>query len=194
MAAGVDKIRLTGGEPTVRRDLVPISAQLAALPGLRTLAMTTNGIALTRQLPALRAAGLAALNISLDTLREERYVELTRRQGAARVRAAIEAAAAQGFSVKVNVVVMRGKNDDEILDFVELVRGRPVNVRFIEYMPFDDNEWATNKMVRCWQFLRCSLCVVLQVCCSADKGAWTTLTSLSRFSRAQARRRALVPA
>ena len=132
----------------MRRDLEAMARQLAALPGLQALAMTTNGIALGRQLPALRTAGLSALNISLDTLLEERYMQLTRRQGSQRVLAAIHSAAAQGFHVKVNNVVMRGQNDDEMLNFVELVRHLPINIRFIEYMPFDDNDWASNKMVR----------------------------------------------
>jgi molybdenum cofactor biosynthesis enzyme MoaA len=148
VAEGANKIRLTGGEPTVRRDLVGISRRLAALPGLQTLAMTTNGLALGRQLAPLRAAGMSALNISLDTLREERFVELTRRRGGARVLAAVRDAVAHGFAVKVNVVLMRGVNDDELLDFVELARELPVNVRFIEYMPFDDNAWSRAKMVR----------------------------------------------
>jgi cyclic pyranopterin phosphate synthase len=146
--AGVTKVRLTGGEPTVRRDLVDIARGIGALPGLETLAMTTNGLALARSLPALRAAGLSALNISLDTLRPERFEALTRRPGHARVLAAIDAALSAGFGpVKVNCVVMRGVNDDEIGDFVGLTRSTPVNVRFIEYMPFDDNVWATSKLV-----------------------------------------------
>ena len=145
---GVTKVRLTGGEPTVRRDLVDVCARLAALPGLQTLAMTTNGLALRRSLHALRAAGLSALNISLDTLRPERFAEMTRHRGQERVLAAIHEAVALGFAVKVNVVVMRGDNEDELLDFVALTRDAPLNVRFIEYMPFDDNAWSRRKMVR----------------------------------------------
>eukprot|EP00899_Mesostigma_viride_P003891 jgi/Mesvir1/13502/Mv25217-RA.1 len=145
---GVDKIRLTGGEPTVRKDLVDICRALTSLPGLRTLSMTTNGIVLASKLPALREAGLNALNISLDTLHEDKFVRLTRRKGHARVLQAVEAAMALGFDpVKVNVVVMRGINDDEVLDFVEMTRGAPINVRFIEFMPFDGNVWNVNKMV-----------------------------------------------
>lgn len=148
MHEGVTKVRLTGGEPTVRRDLVEICDRLAALPGLQTLAMTTNGLVLRRSLRALRAAGLTALNISLDTLRPERFLHMTRHQGQERVLAAIHEAVALGFAVKVNVVVMRGQNDDEVLDFVALARDAPLNVRFIEYMPFDDNAWSRRKMVR----------------------------------------------
>jgi GTP 3',8-cyclase len=148
VAEGVSKVRITGGEPTVRRDLVDIATQLAALPGLQTLAMTTNGLVLQRHLPALKQAGVSALNISLDTLRADRFVQLTRHSGHERVLAAIHAAVAMGFAVKVNVVVMRGVNDDELLDFVDMTRTLPVNVRFIEFMPFDDNTWSQKKLVR----------------------------------------------
>ncbi|KIZ00996.1 Molybdopterin biosynthesis protein CNX2 [Monoraphidium neglectum] len=148
VGAGVDKIRLTGGEPTVRKDLLEICRSLSALPGLRTLAMTSNGVALKRQLPQLQEAGLNALNISLDTLRPDRFEALTRRAGHGKVLASIEEALRLGFApLKVNVVVMRGVNDDEIIDFSELTRDAPLNVRFIEYMPFDGNVWSDSKMV-----------------------------------------------
>ncbi|KFM22739.1 Cyclic pyranopterin monophosphate synthase, mitochondrial [Auxenochlorella protothecoides] len=148
VSAGVDKIRLTGGEPTLRKDLVRLVASLSALPGLASIGITTNGLTLGRQLAALRSAGLTHLNISLDTLRPDRFVTLTRRQGHARVLASIQEAIAQGYDpVKVNVVVMRGVNDDEIADFVEMTRHAPINVRFIEYMPFDGNVWSDKKMV-----------------------------------------------
>lgn len=97
MAAGVDKIRLTGGEPTLRKDLVHIVTSLSALPGLRSVGITTNGLTLGRQLAALRSAGLTHLNISLDTLRPDRFVALTRRQGHDRVMASIRASLAQGY-------------------------------------------------------------------------------------------------
>jgi molybdenum cofactor biosynthesis enzyme MoaA len=145
---GITKIRLTGGEPTLRRDLVEIAQQLGGLPGLKVLAMTTNGVALKRKLEPLRAAGLEALNISLDTMKEDRFRELTRRQGAARVLDVVHLAMEMDFNVKVNNVVMRGVNDDEVLDFVDLTRDFPLNVRFIEYMPFDDNAWSQHKLVR----------------------------------------------
>eukprot|EP00775_Hariotina_reticulata_P003731 gene3731-3992_t len=148
--AGVSKIRLTGGEPTVRRDLLDIVQRLNSLRplGLSTIAMTSNGVVLSKQLPALVDAGLDALNISLDSLRSERFEQLTRRKGHHKVLESIGRAVELGFDpVKVNVVVMRGVNDDEMADFVELTRHQPVNVRFIEYMPFDGNVWSTNKMV-----------------------------------------------
>lgn len=148
VAAGVDKIRLTGGEPTLRSDIVDLTRRLSALPGLTSLGITTNGIALARKLPELQAAGLTHLNISLDTLRADRFEAMTRRRGHARVLAAIGQALELGYDpVKVNVVVMRGVNDDEIGDFVEMTRHKAVNVRFIEYMPFDGNVWSDTKMV-----------------------------------------------
>ncbi|KAL3159838.1 GTP 3',8-cyclase, mitochondrial [Trebouxia sp. C0009 RCD-2024] len=145
---GVNKIRLTGGEPTLRRDIVDLTKELNALPGLQAIGITTNGIALRRKLPELQAHGLSLLNLSLDTLRPERFERMTRRRGHDRVLETLDLAVRLGFApVKVNVVVMRGVNDDEIADFVELTRDRSINVRFIEYMPFDGNVWSDTKMV-----------------------------------------------
>ncbi|CAL7937148.1 unnamed protein product [Xylocopa violacea] len=143
---GVNKIRLTGGEPTVRRDIVDIIAGLKQLPGLEQVAITTNGLTLTRQLPSLQRAGLDALNISLDTLKENRFEQFTRRKGWSRVMASIDLAIQLGYN-PVNCVVMKGFNDDEIIDFVDLTKSRPIDVRFIEYMPFQGNEWNQNKMI-----------------------------------------------
>ncbi|KAF6260541.1 molybdenum cofactor biosynthesis prote [Scenedesmus sp. NREL 46B-D3] len=150
--AGVRKIRLTGGEPTVRKDLQEIVQRLSNLKplGLQTIAITSNGITLGRQLPGLVQAGLSlnGLNISLDSLRPERFERLTRRRGHGRVLQSIQKAVEMGFDpVKVNVVLQRGVNDDEVADFVEMTRTQPINVRFIEYMPFDGNVWSTGKMV-----------------------------------------------
>jgi cyclic pyranopterin phosphate synthase len=148
VAAGVTKIRLTGGEPTVRRDLGDIVKRLRALDGLQTIAITTNGITLHKKIEELRNNGLTHVNISLDTLVPAKFEFLTRRKGHDRVLRSIKAACALGFDpVKVNVVLMRGVNDDEILDFVEMTRHDPINVRFIEYMPFDGNKWETKKVV-----------------------------------------------
>jgi cyclic pyranopterin phosphate synthase len=139
---GVRKIRLTGGEPTVRRGIEGLVARLAKLPGLETLAMTTNGVLLGEKALALRAAGLAGLNVSLDTLKREKFLEITGEDRFQEVMAGIEAALAAGFvPLKLNVVVMAGVNDDELCDFVEFARARPVNLRFIEYMPFKGNRW-----------------------------------------------------
>jgi len=145
---GITKIRLTGGEPLSRRDVGQIAERLGALPGLKTLAMTTNGISLAKRAGDLRAAGLNALTISLDTLRRDRFVEIAKRDQFGAVMDGIEAALAAGFApLKINVVVMRGVNDDEILDFVAWAKDRPINVRFIEYMPFPDNHWSTGGLM-----------------------------------------------
>ncbi|XP_047946727.1 GTP 3',8-cyclase, mitochondrial-like [Salvia hispanica] len=148
VSSGVNKIRLTGGEPTVRKDIDDICLQLSHLKGLKTLAMTTNGITLANKLPRLKECGLTLLNISLDTLVPAKFEFMTRRRGHERVLNSINAAIELGYSpVKVNCVVMRGFNDDEICDFVELTREKPINVRFIEFMPFDGNVWNSKKLV-----------------------------------------------
>ncbi|KAF2907967.1 hypothetical protein DAI22_12g140200 [Oryza sativa Japonica Group] len=148
VTSGVDKIRLTGGEPTIRKDIEDICLHLSGLKGLKTLAMTTNGLVLSKKLPRLKECGLNALNISLDTLVPAKFEFMTRRKGHSRVMESIDAAIELGFqSVKVNCVVMRGMNDDEICDFVEMTRDKPVNVRFIEFMPFDGNVWNVKKLV-----------------------------------------------
>ncbi|XP_046627732.1 molybdenum cofactor biosynthesis protein 1 isoform X1 [Neodiprion virginianus] len=145
---GVQKIRLTGGEPTVRQDLVEIVGRLKELEGLEQVAITTNGLTLTRQLSTLQRAGLDGLNISLDTLKEERFEKFTRRKGWPRVMAAIDLAVQLGYDpVKINCVIMRNYNDDELVDFVTFTKDRPIDVRFIEYMPFSGNKWQQNKMV-----------------------------------------------
>eukprot|EP00252_Welwitschia_mirabilis_P010343 TRINITY_DN23555_c0_g1_i1.p1 TRINITY_DN23555_c0_g1~~TRINITY_DN23555_c0_g1_i1.p1 ORF type:complete len:436 (+),score=68.01 TRINITY_DN23555_c0_g1_i1:100-1407(+) len=148
VSSGVNKIRLTGGEPTIRADLIDICNELTRLKGLKTLAMTTNGLVLTKKLTPLKAAGLNALNISLDTLAPAKFEFLTRRKGLGKVLESIEVAISLGYNpVKVNCVVMRGLNDDEICDFVEMTREKPINVRFIEFMPFDGNVWNVKKLV-----------------------------------------------
>lgn len=147
---GVKKIRLTGGEPLVRKDAIEIVRRLKNIPGLETVAMTTNGVTLARKLPALKDAGLDAINLSLDTLRAEKFEFISRRPkaGHSKVLEAVEKSLELGYNpLKINCVVMRGLNDDEILDFVELTREKAVDVRFIEYMPFDGNKWDTRKMV-----------------------------------------------
>jgi len=140
---GITKIRLTGGEPLTRRDIGTIATRLGALPGLKTLAMTTNGISLAERAAKLRKAGLGSLTISLDTLRRDRFKEIAKRDQFQAVMDGIDASLAAGYApLKINVVVMRGVNDDEILDFVGWAKDRPINVRFIEYMPFPDNHWS----------------------------------------------------
>lgn len=139
---GVTKIRLTGGEPLVRSNLDVLIGQLAALDGLECLAMTTNGLLLKPRAARLKALGLQALNVSLDTLQRKRFAEITRLDAFDEAMGGLRAALDAGFdTLKLNVVVMAGVNDDEILDFVDFAADRPLNVRFIEYMPFKDNRW-----------------------------------------------------
>lgn len=151
---GVTKIRLTGGEPTVRKDLVDIITQLKQIDGLEQVGITTNALVLTRQLVPLQRAGLDAINISLDTLKPERFEKFTRRRGYERVIAGIDLAIQLGYRPKVNCVLMRGQNDDEINDFVEFTRDRNVDIRFIEYMPFSGNKWDGQKMVPYQEILK----------------------------------------
>lgn len=144
---GVDSIRLTGGEPTVRAKLPRLVAMLAGL-GV-DLAMTTNGATLGLIAQDLADAGLKRINISLDSLNRERFIELTRRDELDRVLDGVEAAKSAGFDpVKINVVLMAGVNDDEIVDFVEFGREKGVMVRFIEFMPLDaDERWGPDRVV-----------------------------------------------
>ena len=144
---GVDGIRLTGGEPTVRARL-PVLVEMLSGLGV-DLAMTTNGVTLPLLARDLRAAGLGRVNISCDSLRADRFAELARRDELPRVLEGIDAAVDAGFSpVKVNCVVMRGVNDDEIADFVDFGRRKGVEVRFIEFMPLDaDGIWSNDTVV-----------------------------------------------
>ncbi|BFZ54971.1 Molybdenum cofactor synthesis protein 1 [Savitreella phatthalungensis] len=150
VSQGVTKIRLTGGEPTVRRDIVELVQRLGELRalGLREIAMTSNGIALKRKLPHLVAAGLTHLNISLDTLDPHQYTLVTRRRGLEAVLESIDLALELGVQpLKINCVLIKGVNDREMLDFVEMTRDRDLEVRFIEYMPFDGNRYSREKLV-----------------------------------------------
>uniref|UniRef100_A0A8C5BAM1 GTP 3',8-cyclase n=1 Tax=Gadus morhua TaxID=8049 RepID=A0A8C5BAM1_GADMO len=153
---GVDKIRLTGGEPLIRPDVLDIIAELRKLEGLKTIAVTTNGMNLARLLPKLKDSGLDLLNISLDTLIPAKFEFIVRRKGFHKVMEGIDKALEMGYNpVKVNCVVMRGLNEDEILDFVALTEKKPIEVRFIEYMPFDGNKWNFKKMVSYQEMLDC---------------------------------------
>jgi cyclic pyranopterin phosphate synthase len=137
---GVRSIRLTGGEPLIRKDLHELVAMIAATPGIDDIALSTNGLLLTEQAQQLRAAGLTRANISLDTLREDRFEAIARRPGLQRVLDGIDAAFAAGLGpIKLNCVVMRGQNDDEVEAFAEMTRDRAVAVRFIEVMPVHEN-------------------------------------------------------
>lgn len=152
---GVTKIRLTGGEPTVRKDFVNLVQQLGQLRplGLQELCLTTNGISLYRKLPDLVAAGVTGINLSLDTLDPFQFTLLTRRNGhdavlrSMRHILAMNASGQASIALKLNCVVLRGINDREILDFVGLAQDNDMEIRFIEYMPFDRNKWSAGKMV-----------------------------------------------
>lgn len=154
VSQGVTKIRLTGGEPTVRRDVVSLMQQIGALRahGLRELCLTTNGLSLHRKLDAMVDAGLTGINLSLDTLDPWQFQVMTRRAGLPAVRKSIDRVlemkrAGAAITFKLNCVVMRGVNDAEMPAFVELTRHHDVEVRFIEYMPFDGNRWSEGKML-----------------------------------------------
>ena len=146
---GVTKIRLTGGEPLLRHDLSTLVALLARRDTIDDLALTTNGVLLARQAAALRAAGLRRVTVSLDTLRPGRMQEFARSGRHADVIAGIDAALAAGFSsVKLNSVVIRGYNDDEVLDLLEFARAKGVEARFIEYMDVGGaTDWSMDQVV-----------------------------------------------
>ena len=132
---GVDKVRLTGGEPLLRREVTEVVERIAANPDVRDLSMTTNGVLLAKQAESLRRAGLDRVTVSLDTLRRERFEQLTRRDRLRQVLEGIDAAAESGLGpLKINTVVIRGYNDDELTDMIDFGRDRGAEVRFIEYM------------------------------------------------------------
>ncbi|MES2773072.1 MAG: GTP 3',8-cyclase MoaA [Bacteroidota bacterium] len=149
--AGVNKIRLTGGEPLVRKDAAAIILALSKLPVQLTL--TTNGTRLHEFVDVLQEAGVRSLNISLDTLQPEKFTLVTRRTAFDTVWNNIQLALEKGFQVKINVVVMKGLNDNEINDFIAWTKHTPVDVRFIEFMPFSGNRWTSNKVVTLDQIL-----------------------------------------
>jgi cyclic pyranopterin phosphate synthase len=146
---GVNKVRLTGGEPLLRRDLEKLVQLLAAKPGLLDLAMTTNGVLLAERASELARAGLHRVTVSLDTLRPERFVALTRFDDHGRVLAGIEAAAKAGFrSLKLDSVVIRGTNDDELVSLLQYGKSVGAEVRFIEYMDVGGaTRWSRDKVV-----------------------------------------------
>jgi cyclic pyranopterin phosphate synthase len=146
--AGVRKIRLTGGEPLVRKDAAQIIEKLSGL-GVE-LTMTTNATRVHEFLDLMQAVGMKKVNVSLDTLNRDTFLFLTKRDMFDRVRENIDLLLDRGFSVKVNAVVMRGVNESEILDFVRWSATAPLDVRFIEFMPFDGNHWQQEKVVT-WQ-------------------------------------------
>lgn len=149
---GLKRLRLTGGEPLVRKDLPRLVALLSSIPGIEDIALSTNAVLLAPMARSLRDAGVTRVNISLDTLRPDRADAIARRPGTlARVLQGLDAAEAIGFDpIKINVVLMRGENDDEVADFAELSRQRPLHVRFIEVMPTESNlELSASNFLSC---------------------------------------------
>lgn len=155
-STGVEKLRLTGGEPLLRRNLDRLVLQLASVPGIRDLAVTTNGLQLAQYARTLREAGLRRITVSLDTLRPDRFTTLTRRTGHNRVLEGIAAAQAAGFpSIKINSVIVRGFNDDELVDLIEFGREHSAEIRFIEYMDVGGAiRWSSQKVFSAAEMLR----------------------------------------
>lgn len=152
VSLGVNKIRLTGGEPLVRKDAGEIILSLSKLPVKLTL--TTNGSRVHEFVPILEESGVRSLNISLDTLLPEKFHLITRRNQFEQVYGNIQLLVKKNFHVKVNMVVMKGLNENEITDFVEWTKHQPVHVRFIEFMPFTGNRWTSNKVFTMQEMLQ----------------------------------------
>jgi cyclic pyranopterin phosphate synthase len=146
---GVDRVRITGGEPLVRKDIIELVSALSSSGSLQRLGMTTNGYYLADKAKRLKEAGLYSITISLHSLRSSRFFGVTKRDAHAKVVEGIRAAKEAGFErVKINTVVIRDYNDDEILDFADMAWKEGFNVRFIEYMPFDGKKmWEEKKVV-----------------------------------------------
>ncbi|WP_339733566.1 GTP 3',8-cyclase MoaA [uncultured Gimesia sp.] len=146
---GVNKIRLTGGEPLVRKDVPALVKMLAEIPGIQDIGITTNGILLPQYAQQLYDAGLRRINISLDALNAEKFKEITRRDEYAKVREGIKSAHAAGFNpVKINAVSIRNMTEEEIIPFGQLARETGAEIRFIEFMPLDaDNQWEREKVL-----------------------------------------------
>jgi len=142
---GVDKIRLTGGEPTVRKDFNQIIERLSSLP--TKLALTTNGLTIHRHIDVLKKANIDVINISIDSLDREKFKKITLRDQYEKLEENMNLLDAQGFRLKLNVVLLKGINDDEIIPFINLSKDRNWQIRFIEFMPFDGNNWDRSKTV-----------------------------------------------
>lgn len=142
---GFWKLRLTGGEPTVRRDLIEIATAVSRVPGVRRVALSTNGYRLAELARGLKAAGVRAVNVSVDSLDPERFARVTGHDKLEAVMAGVEACLALGLETKINVVLMKDLNDGELAQFLELTREKPLSVRFIELMPTADNKEFFNE-------------------------------------------------
>ena len=150
VSLGIEKIRLTGGEPLIRKDVPLLVGELAKLkPALQDLALTTNGFDFPRHAPALKSAGLDRVTISIDSLDREKFIDITGVDALDKVFAAIDAAKTFGFEpVKINAVLVRGRNDDEVVDFARFARENALSFRFIEFMPLDSgHEWSREMVV-----------------------------------------------
>ena len=135
---GVKKIRLTGGEPLIRKNVLSLVNHIASLPGLRELTLTSNGSQLTKMAPALVEGGVKRINISLDSLQADKFKRITRTGDLEKVLKGVDAALAAGFQrIKINSVILKGRNDDEIIDLVNFVRDKKIDITFIEEMPLD---------------------------------------------------------
>ena len=142
---GVTKIRLTGGEPLIRKDIAIVLEKLASLPV--ELSITSNAVIIDKFIDTLKANGVKNINVSLDSLDREKFKEITRRDEFEKVYKNILLLVSEGFKVKVNAVLMKDFNENEIIDFINFTKDLPVSVRFIEFMPFDGNKWDMKKMV-----------------------------------------------
>ncbi len=142
---GVTKIRLTGGEPLIRKDIPVILEKLSSLPA--ELSITTNAVIVDKFIGTLKANSIQNINVSLDTLNKEKFKQITRRNDFEKVYNNILLLVKNGFNVKINTVLIKGFNDNEIIDLVQLTKKLPVTVRFIEFMPFDGNKWNMEKMI-----------------------------------------------
>ncbi len=155
---GINKIRFTGGEPLLRKDLLELVRETKGL-GINHIGITTNAITLSRQLQDLAIAGLTHINISLDTLDGKSFKRITRRNGLSMVRKGIQAAVDAGYAgegrLKINCVVMRGVNDHTMASFLNLARQDPIDVRFIEWMPFNGNKWEDSRFFGFREMLNC---------------------------------------
>lgn len=145
VSLGVDKIRLTGGEPLVRKDAAQIIRKLAELPV--ELSLTTNAVIVDRFIDLFKEAGIKTINVSLDSLKAEKFKSITRRDDFDKVKKNLELLLSEGFRVKLNCVLIKDFNDNEIVDFIRFTKDKPLVVRFIEFMPFDGNKWNKDKLV-----------------------------------------------
>ena len=148
---GIDKVRVTGGEPLIRRDVMDLFTGLAAIPGISSIALTTNGTVTLPKVPQLKDLGIMKINLSLDSLDPDRFAQITRRNDFSIVWQTFEALVAEGFEVKTNTVMLEGRNDKDLIPFAELTQQYPVDVRFIEEMPFNGSGENQSELYWNWK-------------------------------------------